>query len=83
MTVTGSNFQSWSKIYWNSASLPTNFIDSHHLSVVITPEILTWVDISSGDGVISVSTSGQLAGDVFGCPNGGSSSTIAIFISSN
>ncbi len=83
MTVTGSNFQTWSKIYWNSASLPTSFIDSRHLSVVITPEILTWVSISNGTGLISVSTSGQIAGDVFGCPNGGSSSTITIIIIGN
>lgn len=83
MTVTGSNFQTWSKIYWNSASLPTTYIDSRHLSVDVTPQILTWVDISGGTGLISVTTSGQTAGDIFGCPNGGSSSTITIIISSN
>ena len=83
MTVTGSNFQTWSQIYWNAASLPTTYVDSHHLSVAITPQMLTWVDISSGTGLISVSTSGQVAGDVFGCPNGGSSSTVTIIISSN
>jgi hypothetical protein len=78
--VSGSDFKTWSAIFWNSASLPTTYIDSRHLSVTVTPQMLTWVDISSGTGLISVSTAGHPDGDIFGCPNGGSSSTITIII---
>jgi hypothetical protein len=80
MTVTGSDFQAWSTIHWNSASLPTTFVDSQHLSVVVTPQILTLVTIDNGTGTISVFTAGQSAGDNFVCANGGSSSTFVIII---
>ena len=80
MTVTGSNFQTWSIVYWNGASLSTNYVDSHHLLVQITPETMTLVSINNGTALISVTTAGQIGGGIFGCDNGGSSSTFTIII---
>ncbi len=80
VTVTGSNFQTWSKIFWNGADLPTTYIDSHHLSTVVTPELMTGLFISNGTALISVSTAGQPMGDLLGCPNGGFTATFVIIV---
>ncbi len=76
VTVTGSNFRSWSKINWNSASLATTYIDSEHLTAVITPDM---VSAKSNSGLIFVFTSGQSNG-LADCTNGGSSSTFIVII---
>ena len=76
VTVTGSDFESWSKINWNSAPPSTTYIDSQHLSAVITPDM---VSAKSGSGLIFVFTTGQ-SGAFVGCTNGGSSSTLTIII---
>ena len=76
VTVTGSDFQSWSKINWNSASLSTTYVDSEHLSAVITPDV---VSAKSSSGLIFVFTSGESNGAT-GCTNGGSSSSFTILI---
>ena len=79
MTVTGSDFQTWSKVQWGPTSLPTTFVDSRHLSVVLTPEILNSVTINNGTGSIFVFTAGQ-GKNTFACADGGSSSTFFIVI---
>ncbi len=79
MTVTGSDFQTWSQIHWGSTTLPTTYVDSQHLSSVITQDTLASVNINSGTGTISVFTEGQ-GSAVKNCANGGSSSTITIII---
>ncbi|MDT8067628.1 MAG: hypothetical protein ROO76_05610 [Terriglobia bacterium] len=80
ITVIGSDFQTWSKIQWGSTSLPTTFVDSRHLSVLLTPEILNSVTINNGTGSIFVFTAGQTTNTNFSCADGGSSSTFFIFI---
>jgi hypothetical protein len=80
MTVIGSDFQTWSTVQWSSTTLPTTFVDSQHLSVVITSQILNSVTVSNGTGAISVLTTGQTTSNNFNCADGGSSSTFFIFI---
>lgn len=80
MTVTGSDFQSWSKVQWSATSLPTTFVDSSHLTVVLTTQILNSVSINNGTGSISVFTAGHTTSTNFSCQDGGSSSTFFIII---
>ena len=80
MIVTGSDFQTWSTIHWGSASLPTTYVDSKHLSVVVTLETLVSVPIDNGTATIFVFTAGQTSGGTFDCTDGGSSSTFVIII---
>jgi len=80
MTITGSDFQTWSNVQWNSTSLPTTFVDSRHLSVVLTPQLLNSVTINNGTASISVFTAGHTTSKNFSCEDGGFSSTFFIII---
>ena len=48
MEVTGSNFQTWSKVYWDNAPLPTKFVDSSHLEVPLTANTMPIVSSDNG-----------------------------------
>lgn len=79
ITATGSDFQTWSQIHWGSIALPTTYVDSQHLSTIVTPNTLASLNDDSGAGVIFVFTEGQ--GNVStNCANGGSSANITIIV---
>jgi hypothetical protein len=80
ISLAGSGFVSWSTVFLNSVPLTTTMSDSHHLNATVTWQDLSAAGISSGKVEISVTNAGQLAGGLFGCPNGGSSQLIAITI---
>lgn len=79
MEVTGSNFQTWSTVYWNNAPLPTKFVDSSHLEVPITANTMPVVSSDNGTAKVSVFTAGRAKTHVTGCTNGGFSGTVVIF----
>jgi hypothetical protein len=78
--LSGSGFVSWSVAYLNSVNLSSATIDSHHINATLTWQDLSAAGISTGTLYIGVTNAGQVAGDVFGCPNGGSTQTIPITI---
>ncbi len=80
MTINGSNFQTFSKARWNSSSLPTTFVDSHHLSVAVTPELLNSLAVTSDTNSISVITNPQTTANTLNCSSGGTSSGFVIVI---
>jgi hypothetical protein len=83
MIITGTDFQTSSTVQWSSTSLPTTFVDSHHLSVIITSQILFSVTVTNGTGFISVFTPSQNGVTTINCPNGVFSSTFTIIVTSN
>jgi len=79
LTVNGSGFVPQSQIMWNGRALPTTFMDSRHLQTTITQQTFDSLGGSAGSTVqISVRSQGSVA--VSGCPNGGSSATLALVI---
>lgn len=76
IVLTGSDFQTWSTIQLNAVTIPTNYVDSRHLSVILTTEILGGIKIVGGTGALAVFTF-----DPNGCGRGDTSSTVTIVIS--
>lgn len=80
LLLRGNGFVSWSTVYLDSVPLNSTMSDSGHLSATVTWQDLSAAGISSGTVQVSVTNAGQLAGGLFGCPNGGSSQLVAITI---
>ena len=80
ITLGGRGFTSFSIVYLNSVNLSSSTINPEHISALITPEDLSAAGVVTGTVYISVTNEGQIAGGLFGCPNGGSSETIPIVI---
>jgi hypothetical protein len=79
LTVNGSGFVPQSQIMWNGSALQTTFMDSNHLQTTITQETFDSLGGSAGSIVqISVRSLGSIA--ALGCPNGGNSTTLVLFI---
>ena len=76
----GSGFVSWSKVYLNSVNVSSTTLSSNRISAVITWQDLSAAGVGAGTVYISVTNPGQLAGGLFGCPNGGDSGTVSITI---
>lgn len=80
LTVNGNNFVPQSQILWNGTALPTTFIDSHHLQLIITQTILESFGASVGSNVL-ISTVSPATSHVVGCPNSVASATLVLTIS--
>ena len=79
LTVNGASFAVNSRIMWNGNALPTTFIDSDHLQTPITQQ--TFVSFGGSIGrTVQISISSPASVAVAGCPNGGSSATLALVI---
>ena len=79
LIVNGSGFVPQSQIVWDGSPLQTTFIDSQHLSTMITQQTFDSFGGPEGGTVqISVRSPGSVA--VFGCPNGGNSATLVLAI---
>jgi len=76
----GSGFVSWSKVYLNSVNLSGTTLSSNRISAEITWQDLSAAGVGTGTVHISVTNPGQLAGGLFGCPNGGDSGAVPITI---
>jgi hypothetical protein len=79
MTLSGSGFISSSKVYLNSTLLASTVIDSHHITAIVTPQVLILISVSNGVE-ISITNPGQILGGMLGCPNGGDSQSVSLTI---
>ena len=79
LTLSGSGFNSSSKVFLNSSQLASTLVDSHHITATVTGEQLFVIGISHGVE-IWVTNPGQLGGGILGCANGGSSQPISLTI---
>ena len=79
LIVNGSSFVTQSQIMWNGSALPTTFMDSRHLQTTITQQTLASFGGSPGSTAqISVNSPRSATG--LGCPIGGNSATLVLFI---
>ena len=79
LIVNGSGFVPQSQIMWNGSALQTTFTDSRHLQATITQQTFDSFGGRAGSSVqISVRSQGSVP--VLGCPNGASSTTLALVI---
>jgi len=79
LTVNGSAFVSQSQILWNGSALPTSFVDSQHLQTTITQQTFDLFGGSPG-GTVLISVNSPVSPAIVGCPTGGSSTTLVLFI---
>jgi hypothetical protein len=79
LTVKGSGFVAQSQILWNRNALPTTFVDSQHLQATITQQTFTHFGGALGSNVL-ISVNSPVTDTVVGCPIGGSSATLVLFI---
>ncbi|HXJ86324.1 MAG TPA: hypothetical protein VMS18_05870 [Candidatus Binatia bacterium] len=79
LSLSGSGFNSSSKVYLNSMLLASTVIDSHHITATVTSEALFIAGTSNGVG-IWVTNPGQIGGGLLGCSNGGSSKSISLTV---
>jgi hypothetical protein len=79
LTVNGNNFVPQSQILWNGKTLQTRFTDSRHLQTIITQQTFDSFGGSAGSSVL-ISAISPASAFVAGCPDGGTSSTLMLFI---
>jgi hypothetical protein len=80
LTVNGSGFGPQSQILWNRNPLPTMFVDSRELQTTITQQTLDSFGGSAGASV-QISVLSPVSNPVVvGCPNGGASAALVLFI---
>lgn len=80
LTVNGTGFGPQSEILWNRNPLPTTFVDSSELQATITQQTLESFGGSSGASVQISVVSPVSNPAVVGCPNGGASAALVLFI---
>ena len=79
LTVDGSGFSPQSQITWNGNQLQTTFMDSHHVQTRVTQQIFDSFGGSVGNNV-QISVRSPASFDDLGCPIGGNSTTLVLFI---
>ena len=79
LSVDGDGFVSQSEILWNGNPLQTTFMNSRHLQTTITQLTLDSFGGSAGSNV-QISVVSPESDFIVGCPNGGSSSTLVLFV---
>jgi hypothetical protein len=79
LIVTGSGFVPQSQILSNGSALQTTFTDSNHLHAIIAPQNRDSFG-GSVESTVQISVRSQGSNPVFGCRNGGNSSTLVLVI---
>ncbi|HVO61039.1 MAG TPA: hypothetical protein VMT53_08890 [Terriglobales bacterium] len=79
ISLSGSGFISSSRVFLNSVLLASTVVDSHHITAIVTPQVVLLISTSNGVE-IWVTNPGQLGGGFFGCADGGSSQAVSITI---
>jgi IPT/TIG domain len=79
LTVNGSHFVSQSQILWNGNPVQTTYLNSHQLRMTITQETF---DAFGGSprSTVPVAVISPSSKTVVGCPDGGTSGIILLFI---
>ncbi len=85
ITLNGSHFVTWSKIYVNGAQAGTGYVSSGKLVATITSDTVYQGRITSGMTVpVRVENAGSLvgsfAGNALGCANGGLSEEVTLTV---